>query len=68
MLRRRLLASSFALTFACAAALAQQDPAPKPTPNPTVPAPAAQAAGADEPTKTPSDFVRFVAVGDGGQE
>jgi hypothetical protein len=66
MLRRRLLASSFALTFACAAALAQQDPAPKPTPQPTVPAPAAQQAGSDEPTKTPSDFVRFVAVGDGG--
>lgn len=62
MLRRRLLASSFALTIACAAALAQQDPAPKPA----VPAPATPAAGSDEPTRTPSDFVRFVAVGDGG--
>ncbi len=61
MLRRHLLASSF-LTFACAAAMAQQEPAPKPT----APAPAPQAAGSDEPTKTPSDFVRFVAVGDGG--
>ena len=64
MLRRRLLASSLAGSLVVAAAVAQGEPAaqdPQPAKNPT-----AQVEASDQPTKTPSDFVRFVAVGDGG--